>query len=190
MKATFAGGCFWCVVGPFETLDGVSDVLTGYTGGIRENPPYEHVAMGLTQHREAIEFEYNEEKVDYADLVETFFWQIDPTDDGGQFADRGHQYTTAIYYHSDEQRDIALAHIKKLDASGKFDSPIVTEVLPAKPFYVAEEKHQGFYKKNPKYYERYKKGSGRAGYLAETWGGHPSGDDVGHQTSDVGNTAL
>lgn len=170
MKATFAGGCFWCVVGPFEAMDGVTNVLAGYTGGIKENPSYEHVAMGLTQHREAIQFDYDPKKVDYAKLVEVFFWQIDPTDAGGQFADRGHHYTTAIYYHSDEQKKIAEAHIKQLNESGKFASPIVTEVLPAKPFYGAEEKHQGFYRKNPQYYKRYKEGSGRAGYLRETWG--------------------
>jgi len=167
--ATFAGGCFWCIQGPFDAEPGVSNVMVGYAGGTREEAHYDHVATGSTQHREAIQMEYDPAIVDYQKLIEIFFRQIDPTDPEGQFADKGFQYTTAIYTHSDEQRKIAENFIAQLTASGKFSAPIATQVIPFTTFFAAEKDHQQYYKKNPLRYMMYKTGSGRAGYIKKTW---------------------
>ncbi|NHZ73564.1 MAG: peptide-methionine (S)-S-oxide reductase MsrA [Nitrospirae bacterium] len=169
-KATFAGGCFWCMEPPFENLDGVFEVVSGYSGGPEERPTYEEVSAGMTGHREVIQVVYDPAKVSYEELLEVFWRQIDPTDSEGQFADRGNQYETAIYYHDDEQKSLAEKSRDELAKSGRFDRPIVTEILAAGAFYPAEDYHQDYYKKNSTHYKRYRKGSGREGYLEKTWG--------------------
>lgn len=169
--ATFAGGCFWCMVQPFERLEGVREVLTGYTGGYRESPTYMQVSMGNTGHFEAVRIKYDTSLVSYDKLLATFWKQIDPTDPVGQFADKGLQYRTAIFYHDEEQRQLAESSKEKLQKSGKFREPIAVKILEASAFYPAEEYHQDYHRKNPDQYRRYKYGSGRAKYLEETWGG-------------------
>ena len=169
-KATFAGGCFWCMEGPFETMDGIEEVISGYTGGEKNSPTYSEVSTGKTGHTEAVQIFYDPEKIDYNLLLNTFWTQIDPTDDGGQFADRGTQYKTAIYYHTDKQKELAEKSKQALKESGKFDKPIVTKILPSEDFYLAEEDHQDFYKKSADYYKQYKKGSGRSDFLEKIWG--------------------
>jgi peptide methionine sulfoxide reductase msrA/msrB len=168
--ATFAGGCFWCMEPPFEHLDGVLEVLSGYTGGSEVDPTYQQVSSGRTGHLEAIQIRFDSERVSYQDLLDVFWRQIDPTDDGGQFADRGSQYATAIFVHDEEQRKLAEASKEALAESWKFDRPIVTAIVPAGPFYPAETYHQDYYEKNPTHYKMYRKGSGREGFLERTWG--------------------
>lgn len=168
--ATFAGGCFWCMVKPFDTLDGIESVISGYTGGYVENPTYEQVCAGGTGHLEAVQITFNPEIFPYEKLVDIYWTLIDPIDPGGQFYDRGESYTTAIFYHNEEQRIIAEQSKKRLEESGKFNKPIAVKILPAKAFYPAEEYHQYYYKKNPLHYERYHIGSGRAGFIKEHWG--------------------
>lgn len=167
--ATFAGGCFWCMVKPFDRYEGVLSVVSGYTGGSIENPSYELVCTNTTGHREAVQITYDDEIISYTELVDIFWRQIDPTDAGGQFFDRGESYRTAIYTHTPEQQQVAEQSKAALDASGKFDKPIATDVLPAKPFYPAEEGHQHYYLKNPGHYNRYATGSGREGFKTENW---------------------
>jgi peptide methionine sulfoxide reductase msrA/msrB len=168
--ATFAGGCFWCMEPPFEKLDGVSEVLSGYAGGTEINPTYEQVSSGNTGHAETVQIKYDPKKVTFQKLLETFWQNIDPTQVNGQFADRGRQYRTAIFYHNEEQKKLAEESKAALIKSGKFDQPIVTEIVPATPFYPAEEYHQDYYKKDPLRYRSYKSGSGRQGYIEKTWG--------------------
>ncbi len=163
--AIFAGGCFWCMEPPFEHSAGVIDVTAGYTGGRTVNPSYEQVTSGETGHYEAVQVIYNPEQISYQQLLDIFWRQIDPTDDGGQFADRGTQYFTAIFYQNTEQRQQAELSKKALADSGKFAKPIITAVLSAQPFYRAEEFHQDYYKKNTGHYQRYKLGSGRDDFL-------------------------
>jgi len=170
LEATFAGGCFWCMEGPFEKLDGVDEVYSGYTGGPEKNPTYGQVSSGKTGHTEAVRVIYDPAKVDYKVLVETFWRSMDPTDAGGQFADRGPHYRPAIFFHSEEQKEVALASKAALEASGKFDKPIVVPVQPAEDFWVAEDYHQDYYKTNEGHYKRYRRGSGREGFLKEVWG--------------------
>ncbi|SES79090.1 peptide methionine sulfoxide reductase msrA/msrB [Oceanobacillus limi] len=167
--ATFAGGCFWCMVEPFDQRPGIIDVVSGYTGGSIENPTYEQVCSNTTGHVEAVQITFNPEVIPYEYLVETFWQQIDPTDPGGQFNDRGESYQTAIFYHNDNQKQIAERSKEKLDRSGKFSKPIVTKILPAKPFYEAEEQHQDYYKKQSFHYRLYKKGSGREDFIKKNW---------------------
>ena len=169
-KATFAGGCFWCMQGPFDYLEGVISTKTGYTGGSTLNPSYEEVCTGKTGHTEAVEIIYDQEIISYEKLLEVFWRNIDTTTQNQQFADKGSQYRTAIFYHTEEQKILAEKSKQDLEKSGKFDKPIVTEILPAAPFYPAEDYHQDYYKKNPFHYELYKQGSGRARYLERTWG--------------------
>ncbi len=178
--AVFAGGCFWCMEPPFEEIDGVIDVKAGYTGGDVENPTYEQVTGGATGHYEAVQVVYDPDVVDYDELLNVFWRQIDPTDDGGQFADRGSQYFTAIFYLDDEQKEKAEESKKQLDASGVFDKPVMTAILPAVPFYPAEEYHQDYARKNVLPYSRYKTGSGRTGFLERTW---KNNEDVNLSTS-------
>ncbi|MEA2116183.1 MAG: peptide-methionine (R)-S-oxide reductase MsrB [Thermodesulfobacteriota bacterium] len=173
--ATFAGGCFWCMEPPFENTEGVVEAVAGYTGGHVENPTYEQVTSGTTGHYEAVMVTYDPEKVSYNQLLDVFWRQIDPTDDGGQFADRGTQYFTAIFYHNEEQKKEAELSKKELDASEIFEKPVITALLPAKTFYTAEEYHQDYYKKNVMHYSSYKVGSGRAGFIKETWKGKEIG---------------
>lgn len=168
-KATFAGGCFWCMVAPFEELPGIIKVESGYTGGHTENPTYEEVCSHTTGHVEAVQITYNPDIFPYEKLLELFWQQIDPTDEGGQFYDRGHSYQTAVFYHTEEQRVQAEASKVKLAESGRFNNPIVTPILPAKPFYAAEDYHQDYHKKNPGHYKRYRKGSGRDDFLESHW---------------------
>ncbi len=168
-KATFAGGCFWCMVEPFDEQPGIESVISGYTGGHVENPTYEQVCSNTTGHLEAVQITFDPAIFPYQDLTALFWQQIDPTDAGGQFHDRGESYKTAIFYHNEEQREIAEQSKKDLADSGKFRKPIVTKILPAKPFYVAEEHHQHYYKTNPFHYKMYKKGSGRQQFIKNTW---------------------
>ncbi len=169
-KATFAGGCFWCMEPPYEKLDGVIDVIPGYTGGQKENPTYEEVSTGTTGHVEAVRIIYDPSQITYADLLDVFWGQINPTDPEGQFVDRGPQYRTAVFYHSEEQRQLAEKSREKVGKSGRFQKPIVTEILPASMFYRAEEYHQDYYKKNPIRYSFYRFRSGRDRYLKKKWG--------------------
>jgi len=169
-KATFAGGCFWCMEPPFEKLDGVIEVIAGYTGGHKENPTYEEVSSGITGHVEAVQITYDPSKISYSDLLQVFWSQIDPTDPDGQFVDRGKQYRTVIFYHNDEQRSLAEKSKEGLEKSGRFGKPIVTEIVKAGEFYKAEEYHQHFHKKNPIRYKSYRQGSGRDQFLKKIWG--------------------
>jgi peptide methionine sulfoxide reductase msrA/msrB len=170
-KATFAGGCFWCMTPPFEGLDGVKEVIAGYTGGHKENPTYEEVSSGRTGHIEAVQVVYDPSKITYEKLLEVFWKQIDPTDAGGQFVDRGSQYRTAIFYHTAEQKVAAEKSKAALQGTGRFKKPVVTEILPTGRFYPAEEYHQDYEKKNPVRYEFYRSNSGRDQFLAQAWGG-------------------
>lgn len=169
-EAIFAGGCFWCMEPPYSFLDGVQDVSAGYTGGHVENPTYYQVSSGKTGHYEAIRIIYDPAKVEYSKLLDIFWMNIDPTDPGGQFADRGTQYLTAVFYTDKEQKAVAEKSKASLDKSGKFNSTVVTAILPAETFYVAEDYHQDYYKKNPEHYKNYKKGSGRADFIERNWG--------------------
>jgi peptide methionine sulfoxide reductase msrA/msrB len=169
-KAIFAGGCFWCMVPPFEKLDGVSEVISGYTGGHKVNPTYEEVSSGATGHMEAVEVTYDPTRVTYEKLLDVFWRQINPTDAGGQFVDRGSSYKSAIFYNNEEQKKLAEKSKKELEQSGRFDKPIVTEIRPAGPFYRAEEYHQDYWKKNPIRYKFYRYNSGRDQYLGKIWG--------------------
>ena len=168
-KATFAGGCFWCTEAAFEDLDGIYDVVSGYTGGQDEDPTYEEVSSGKTGHYEAVQISFDPETISYTKLLDLFWRSIDPTDAGGQFADRGSQYKTAIFYHSSEQKNQAEKSREKLGGSGRFEEPIVTEILESERFYPAEEYHQDYSKKRTVHYQIYKKASGRDSYLKEAW---------------------
>ena len=167
--AIFGGGCFWCMEPPFEQQAGVIDVVAGYTGGPEEEATYEQVSSGRTDHIESVRVRYDPEQVSYSELLDIFWRQIDPTDDGGQFADRGSHYKTAIFYSSEEQRLAAEKSKKALESSGIFNRPIVTAVLPAQPFFAAEEYHQDYYRKNVMHYSAYKKGSGREAFIETVW---------------------
>ena len=167
--ATFAGGCFWCMEPPFEQLEGVRSVISGYSGGEEVNPTYKEVSSSKTGHVESIQVTYDPDVVSYEKLLDTFWHNVDPTDDGGQFVDRGFQYTTAIFYHSEEQRKLAESSKKEWDESGQFDKPIVTPIKVFTSFYPAEDYHQDYYKKNPIRYKYYRGGSGRDDFLEETW---------------------
>ena len=169
-KATFAGGCFWCMETPFEKLDGVTEVISGYTGGKKVNPTYEEVSYGGTGHLESVQIIYDPSKITYSELLDVFWKQIDPTDPNGQFVDRGSQYRSAIFYHNDEQKGFAEKSKEELDKSGKFRKPVVTEIILASTFYKAEEYHQDYYKKNPIRYKFYRYNSGRDQYLKKIWG--------------------
>jgi len=169
-KATFAGGCFWCMQPPFEQIEGVKEVYAGYTGGTKVNPTYEEVSSGNTGHLESVEVTYDPSKVSYSKLLDVFWKQINPTDAGGQFVDRGSSYKTAIFYHNEEQKKLAEESKKKLEQSGRFDKPIVTEIRQAGPFYRAEDYHQDYWKKNPVRYKFYRYDSGRDQFLAKIWG--------------------
>jgi peptide methionine sulfoxide reductase msrA/msrB len=168
--ATFAGGCFWCMEAPFEKVDGVSEVISGFSGGPEKDPTYKQVSSGSTGHAETVQVRFDPQRVTYADLLDVYWRQIDPTDPNGQFADRGKQYRTAIFYHDEEQKRQAEASKAALEKSGRFTKPIVTPILPAGPFYPAEEYHQDFYKKDPARYEQYREGSGRGPFLKKVWG--------------------
>ena len=167
--ATFAGGCFWCMEPPFEKLEGVLSVTSGYTGGHVPEPTYEEVSSGKTGHVEAIQVTFNPKIISYNELLNVFWRQIDPTDGGGSFVDRGSQYRSVIFYHDDGQRKLAEASKQALDQSGRFEKPVVTEILPFTKFYPAEEYHQDYYKKNPIRYKFYRWNSGRDQFIEKAW---------------------
>jgi peptide methionine sulfoxide reductase msrA/msrB len=167
-KATFAGGCFWCMEKPFESLGGVEAVISGYTAGTGKNPNYQNYAAG--GHIEAVEILYDPARISYEKLLDVFWRQIDPTDPDGQFVDRGHAYTTAIFYHDEQQKTAAGKSRETLAAGNIFSKPIVTPILPATTFYPAEEYHQDYYRKNPLRYKFYRYGSGRDKFLDNIWG--------------------
>ena len=167
--AIFAGGCYWCMVKPFDSLPGILSVVSGFTGGHVPHPTYQEVTTGTTGHTEAVEITFDPEQITYEELVAIYWQQTDPTDAFGQFADRGDSYRPVIYYNSEEQRTIAEASKAALQASGRFTDPIVTTIEPAEPFYPAEDYHQDFYKKNTAHYNAYREGSGRAGFIRQNW---------------------
>ncbi len=168
-KATFAGGCFWCMVKPFHKYEGVERVISGYTGGHVDNPTYQQVCSQTTGHLEAVEITFDPEVISYEELLRIYWRQIDPTDGGGQFNDRGESYRPAIFYHSEEQRAAAERSKQEVEDSGRFDRSIEVDIRPAKTFWEAEDYHQDYYKKNPFRYEMYRVGSGRAKFIKEAW---------------------
>ena len=168
-KATFAGGCFWCMVKPFHKYEGVERVISGYTGGHVDNPTYQQVGSETTGHLEAVEITFDPEVISYEELLRIYWRQIDPTDGGGQFNDRGESYRPAIFYHSEEQRAAAERSKQEVEDSGRFDRSIEVDIRPAKTFWEAEDYHQDYYKKNPFRYEMYRVGSGRAKFIKEAW---------------------
>lgn len=167
--ATFAGGCFWCMEAAFESVEGVVEAVSGYTGGTVVNPSYQEVSRGSTGHLEAVQVYYDPEVVRYDELLDVFWRNIDPTDDGGQFVDRGTQYLSAVFYHDDVQRLEAEQSKTLLDASERFDKPIVTGILEFTVFYEAEEYHQDYYRKNVLQYKLYSSGSGRTDFIENHW---------------------
>ena len=169
-KAYFAGGCFWCMEPPFEAMEGVIEATSGYMGGTTENPTYEEVTTGETGHAEVVEILFDPKTVTYEELLEVFWRNIDPTALNYQFADVGSQYRTEIFTVGSEQKDLAEQSKVELENSGKFDKPIVTAISEAPAFYIAEEYHQDFYKKQSMRYQMYAKASGRKGFLKDTWG--------------------
>lgn len=169
-KATFAGGCFWCMEPPFDKLPGVVSTTSGYTGGKKVNPTYQEVSGGGTGHTEAVQVVYDPKKVSYEKLLEVFWRNVDPTDAGGQFCDRGSQYRTGIFVHDEEQKRLAEASKAALAKNKPFKQPLVTEIVPAATFYPAEDYHQDYYTKNPLRYKFYRSGCGRDARLAELWG--------------------
>ena len=168
-KATLAGGCFWCMETPYEKLDGVYEVVSGYSGGNEVNPSYKDVASGKTGHREAVTVYFDPKIISFKTIIEVFWKQINPTDDKGQFVDRGFQYSSAIYYHNPEQKKIALESKKALETSKRFKKEIVTPIVKFKNFYEAEEYHQDYYRKNPLRYKYYRWNSGRDQFLEKAW---------------------
>jgi len=169
-KATFAGGCFWCMEPPFDNLPGVVSVTSGYTGGQKKNPTYKEVSAGGTGHAEAVQLLYDPVKINYEKLLAVYWHNIDPTVKDRQFCDSGSQYRSAIFYHSENQRRLAMQSKEALEKSKSFKDPIVTEISPASEFFSAEEYHQHYYKKNPIRYKYYRNGCGRDKRLQELWG--------------------
>ena len=183
-RATFAGGCFWCMEPPFEKLEGVVDVISGYTGGHRVNPTYEEVCSGTTGHYEAIQVVYDPKRISYEALLDVFWRQIDPTDAAGSFVDRGPQYRSAIFYHNEEQKVIAELSKERLQDSKIYDKPLATQILALGPFYEAEQYHQDYHKKNPMRYKQYRSASGRDQYLKKV--GKGKEDENGLKESSDG----
>ncbi|MFW6082061.1 MAG: peptide-methionine (R)-S-oxide reductase MsrB [Desulfosalsimonas sp.] len=167
--ATFAGGCFWCMEPPFEKLEGVVSVTSGYAGGTEENPSYEEVAGGKTGHMEAVQIEFDPRIISFDRLLEVYWQQIDPTDAGGSFVDRGPQYRSAIFYHDNTQKKLAEKSLRELSDSGLFKKPIATEIRPFKTFYKAEEYHQDYYKEKALRYKFYRYNSGRDQFIEKHW---------------------
>ena len=178
-RATFAGGCFWCVEADFEKVDGVVEVISGYTGGHKDNPTYEEVSAGGTGHVEAVQVLYDPQKVSYKELLNVFWRHVDPTDPKGQFVDRGQQYRTAIFYQNEEEKLLAEESKKQLGASGKFEKPVVTEIIKLDKFYPAEDYHQDYYKTHALKYKYYRWNSGRDQFIGKVWG-----DDKMQKASD------
>ncbi|MEK3947901.1 peptide-methionine (S)-S-oxide reductase MsrA [Paenibacillus sp. FSL H7-0703] len=168
-KATFAGGCFWCMVTPFEEQPGIHGIVSGYTGGTIPDPTYEQVKTGTTGHYEVVQITFEPGLFPYEKLLELYWPQTDPTDGEGQFQDRGTQYKPAIFYHTEQQRELAQQSKEQLAQSGRFDKPIVTEILPASIFYPAEDYHQDYHKKNVKHYKEDRAQSGRDEFIDKNW---------------------
>jgi peptide-methionine (S)-S-oxide reductase len=171
--ATFAGGCFWCMEKPFDAVEGVVSTTSGYTGGTKVDPSYEEVSAGGTGHVEAVQVAYDPKRVGYERLLEVFWRNVDPTDDAGQFCDRGSQYRSAIFFRDETQRKLAEASRAALDASGRLPAKVVTEIRPASVFYPAEDYHQDYYRKNPLRYRFYRGSCGRDSVLERLWGESP-----------------
>ncbi|WP_291323118.1 peptide-methionine (R)-S-oxide reductase MsrB [Desulfonatronospira sp.] len=190
MQATFAGGCFWCLESDLARLEGVLEVVSGYTGGHTVNPAYEQVTTGLTGHFEAVRVTFDPGLISYHQLLDAFWKSIDPTDSGGQFADRGSQYRTAIFYHDEDQRIAAEESRKALEVSGKFQGPVATMILPVDEFYPAEEYHQKYYEKNKEHYRRYRILSGRQDFLERLWGPSASGSAGNRSITDHSGVKL
>jgi peptide-methionine (S)-S-oxide reductase len=169
-KATFAGGCFWCMEPPFDKLEGVVSTTSGYTGGQKKNPTYQEVSAGGTGHTEAVQVVYDPNKIGYEKLLEVFWRNVDPLDPKGQFCDKGNQYRTGVFYHDERQRELAEASKRALENSGRLKSPIVTQIVPASEFYPAEAYHQDYYQKNPVRYKFYRLNCGRDQRLEQLWG--------------------
>src|SRR5205823_4362580 len=168
--AVLAGGCFWCIQPAFDKAPGVVKTVVGYSGGTEPNPTYEVVTSEKTKYRESIEITYDPTKISFDQLLNIYWKQIDPTQNDGQFTDIGPSYRAAIFYNNDDEKRIAEASKEKLSRSGKFDKPIVTEILPAMKFYAAEGYHQKYYQQNPEHFEAFEKGSGRVSFSQKTWG--------------------
>lgn len=168
--ATFAGGCFWCVESDFDHVPGVVETVSGYTGGKTKNPSYRDVTAGSSGHYEAVQIHFDPKKTTYAKLIEVFWRSVDPTDDGGQFCDRGHSYKTAIFANTPEQKKLAIASKKALEKAKILKDPIVTPILEAAPFYRAEGYHQNYYKNNPRRYKFYRYSCGRDARIKHLWG--------------------
>jgi peptide methionine sulfoxide reductase msrA/msrB len=183
--ATFAGGCFWCVESDFEKIAGVEEAISGYTGGVVKNPNYKQVASGSTQHIESVQVYYNPEQVTYTQLLNAYWKQIDPTDGKGSFVDRGHQYSPVIFVNNEEERNLAQQSLKQLDASGRYDKPIVTQIRSLTNFYKAEDYHQDYYQRNPIRYKYYRYNSGRDQYLKKVWG-----EELNRQQAGVKNNNM
>ena len=169
MTAVFAGGCFWCTESDFEKVDGVLEVVSGYTGGHDDSPTYEEVSAGQTGHIEAVQVRYDPSRITYKQLLDVFWRHVDPTDPGGQFVDRGSQYRSAIFYANEKERQLAEETKERLASSGRFNKPIATDIIPLGVFYPAEDYHQDYYKKKPIRYHWYRSGSGRDRFLEKTW---------------------
>lgn len=169
-RATFAGGCFWCMEGPFEKLPGVKDAISGYAGGTKDKPTYQEVSAGTTGHTESIQVVYDPKVITYEKLLDAFWRNMDPTDADGQFVDRGKQYRPAIFYADEKQKAAALKSKAALEKSGKFNKPIVVEITELKKFFPAEDYHQDYYKKKPESYHQYRSHSGRDAFLDKVWG--------------------
>ncbi len=178
--ATFAGGCFWCTESDFAKIPGVKAVVSGYTGGNGPDPTYEAVCRGTTGHYEAVQVHYDPERISYGELLELFWRTIDPTDGGGQFVDRGPQYRTAIFYADDEEKRLAEASKRSLEASGRLSGPVVTAIRPLTVFYPAEDYHQDYYRKAPQHYQAYRRNSGRDEFLRRLW---PPGSGSSQQST-------
>ena len=167
--ATLAGGCFWCVESDLEKISGIFSVISGYSGGTIKNPTYKQVSSGQTRHIESVQIAFDPQKISYRKLLQHFWKIIDPTDPGGQFVDRGRQYTTAIFFHNQKQKNIALESKEQLQKSRRYKKPVITPIIPFTTFYPAEKYHQDYYKKNPLRYRFYRYRSGRDQFLKKVW---------------------
>jgi peptide methionine sulfoxide reductase msrA/msrB len=184
-KATFAGGCFWCMEPPFEKLEGVYEVISGYSGGEEVNPSYEQVASGATGHLETVQVLFDPAVISYQELLDVFWKNVDPTDEYGQFVDRGAHYATAIFVHDEEQRMLAQESKEQLQSSGRFDRPIVTEIRDFEAFYPAEDYHQDYYRTNKTHYTMYRYGSGRDRFLKRAWKDDEKSDPSSRSDGDI-----
>jgi peptide methionine sulfoxide reductase msrA/msrB len=187
-QATFAGGCFWCVEADFEKLNGVVAAISGYAGGHVDNPTYQQVSAGGTGHVESVQVVYDPKKVTYQGLLDYFWKHVDPTDAGGQFVDRGAQYRTVIFYHDEEQKWLAEESKQALGKSGRFEKPVVTEVIPLDKFYEAEDYHQDYYRKNPLRYRLYRANSGRDRFLKKIWAENREGEKMNAEEMVASNS--